>query len=753
MLLVYLTINGSTHRVSNEMLILENPFLPKIVTFTSPKFNASGEHGGFCKISYGKVSFYPDTFEDSWPPPKSIEMQAYFSEVVEAGKQRIFDGTIFLTGVFDNRVEYNFFDIGSDLNLLDTIVSYSSGTDEVVIPKVFGDVNYFEALRLPNYSGYYNFHDAYLTSAFTVWDDGAGADITSNATKVAGSNSFYLNPNPVGTVTISGTSSIATTFSGLLTWVASEIGAVASFTSMNQTTEDKSVRLEITSQTKLIDFFDDILQYFCCLSFFRYAGDFLFTTDMDDYFSNSVYDHNEYTCFGTSISHNPPVDSVTINSIVRTAKTDPVDVVESESQIKVNSGYSYANNELSLDSQSFSSLTDQVDATKIIDVQGRPLISVTLPMAFPLTVPGMHFSITTTTDSYAKDMLLNVRAANITYNFDKEDMAIQGDGYYDYIGDKIWLIPQQSTTIGEIIPMLRVDPSNGNIAKHWLPGGSDATYIDYRNGCVDDDGRIWPAPYGNSDFCSFDTNKGLKHYITDLQGTASDFINTVNATGTGYVYFVPYSSTSIVKMPIGSVSGFTNILHSKSVTGGAYLCGAYANEYIWLAGGSHANITRLNTTTLAKTDYAHSKGVQAYSGGVTIGTNIWWCPKNSDYVTVQDATDGSFTHHLLSVYTTNDLFNGVVYDGTDLWFLPGSASSSIYKFSLTSFDVTTVHASGYANGTFNGGVYYDGFIWLSPESGDDIIKIDLSDGTVTAYAHGLSNSSSLYFIGAILTTE
>jgi len=752
MLLIDLTINGTVHRISNEMLILEYPYLPKINTFTSPKMSAPSSHGGYCKISYGKVSFFPDLFEDSWPPPKSLDMIAYYRETILADNQRLFYGTIFLTGTYSDRVEYNFFDIGvgRDVNVLEAIVSYVSGTDNVVVPMVFGDVKYFEALRLPNYSGYYNFHDAYLTSTYTVWDDGAGLDITSNAIKVAGSNSFYLNPNPVGTVTISGTSSKATTLNTLLVWAANEMGLVGIISSLNYATGVKKIRREITSQITVVDFLDEVLQYFGCLSFDAGSGGFIYVSDMD--YTSEAYTRNEYNSFGSTISHNAPIEKVTINSIVRAAQTDPVTVTETSASVEVKSGYSYANNEMSLESQTYYPIVDQIDATRLIDIQSRPLLSITVPMELPLAYPGRYYSWDSTTDAYLKAMHMNVRASNITYNFDRDEVQIQGDGFYDYVGDKIWMIPQQSATVGEIVPMLRIDPSNGNISQHYLPGGSDTSNIDYRNGCVDDNDKIWPAPWGNSDYSYMDTVTGLKQYVAHSQGVDSAYINTVNGTGTDYVFYVPYTSPDITRLDTSDLS-FLDQPHSKSVTNGAYLCGAYCNDLLWLAGGSHANITSMNPTTFTLVNYPHGRGIQAYSGGVAVGTKIWWCPKNSNYVTLQDATNGSLTHHLLSVYTTNDLFNGVVHDGTDLWFLPGSASASIYKFSLTSYDVTTIYDSGYSNGTFNGGVYYDGFIWLAPETGDDIIKIDLSDGAVTAYAHGLSNSSSLYFIGAILTTE
>jgi len=427
MLLVYLTMDSTTYRISTELLTLENPFLPKIYSFTSPRRTCTSDYGGLCNVNYGKISFMPDFFEDDWPPPKELEMEAYYSNSTEASKQLIFEGMIYLTGLYKDRVEYNLFTEGITTNVLSTSVSYASGTDSVEVPMILGTTSYFPALRLQNNGSYYNFHDAYLTSSYTIYDD--GVDITANATKNAGTNSFYLNPNPAGTVSISGTSSKATTFGNFLTWAASQAGFAGALTFLSVAVGTSTIKKEITNQIKIMDLIDDVIKDFGCVAYYTNLAGFLIVVELNEsYHSTSTY--NEYEIFNASISHNPPVKNVSATLLNRVAKTDPVNVVETEIPVTVTTSESYAVDEITLNANSTSTTTIQTDLQRVADIQGLALISATIPLEFPFPLPGTRFQISITEDSFLQAMDLDFTITDITYNFDKEEITAEGPGTY-----------------------------------------------------------------------------------------------------------------------------------------------------------------------------------------------------------------------------------------------------------------------------------------------------------------------------------
>ena len=62
MLLVQVDIDGTLRRVSDMTLALEHQYLPLLKNFDPPQWAMTNLSGGWCKVSYGTISFSPDLF-------------------------------------------------------------------------------------------------------------------------------------------------------------------------------------------------------------------------------------------------------------------------------------------------------------------------------------------------------------------------------------------------------------------------------------------------------------------------------------------------------------------------------------------------------------------------------------------------------------------------------------------------------------------------------------------------------------------
>lgn len=748
MVLVEININGTVHKISTEMVSLETPYLPKILSIFSPKYSAPGKHGGFVQMSYGKIVFWPDLFEDDWPPPDQCGIEVYYTSTTESAKVFVLSGNIMLSNIYQDKIEYNVFDDISSILALDLALGYGTTAIEVPLWRAFSYASYQPPLRLPDTHGAkftYHGHDLYNVGAalgWNIYDD--GVNVNANALSDDGWVTFYLTVNPVGEITLTGSTAAGNSNLKFLQWCDDRLG-------LSSTTFIYDISFPyykvITSQMSVVELLDDFCKQTGTLAFVK--NDRLYAYDMDR-INGSVKTLTEFNHFSNNIIKNPPLDEAINKWTIRKPTTNPQEVTETESTLIVKSLLGFSKNSETIEFNWSSRYVIESVLSKIIDYTGRPTVSVKMPLGFDL--PDLCEQYQWTTDeSFIQPLKIALNAREIVYDLMADEVNVKGDSYISYIGDSIWFVPAVSTVTGEVVPLLQFNPENGAIRYYWLRNGQGNLGAGYYGGCTDENNVLHFAPYGADYSCLFDPDNGNTRYSYGFSDTITDnFINVEDAPGTSYCYSIPYGCDVIVRRT--KITSYSYpFAHGKTVVGGAYIGSCFANSLIWMIGHAYAGITAVTPSTGAMADYSHANGTFAYSGCITMGGNIWAVPKK---VNGPISEFSSTTGLIINEYANTaiaDLYGGVVSDGTDLWLLPGSGGSSIYRFNMTTHVIDiTYPTSGYSNGDFIGGCYYDGYVYLSPAYADDIVRVTLSDGTITAYPHGVTSTTC--FRGALVTT-
>jgi len=106
MLLIEFTINGTLTRVSQEGIALTHYWDAKVIEFDPIQYKIAQYYGGYVELGYGSISFFPDLFNDDWPPPVNGLISIYYTATTEAAKELLFIGTAHLTGVDREAVTY-----------------------------------------------------------------------------------------------------------------------------------------------------------------------------------------------------------------------------------------------------------------------------------------------------------------------------------------------------------------------------------------------------------------------------------------------------------------------------------------------------------------------------------------------------------------------------------------------------------------------------------------------------------------------
>lgn len=109
MLLIEFTIDGTLTRVSQEGIALTNYWDAKVVRFDPIQYQLANHYGGYVKLGYGSISFFPDLFDDDWPPPVNGLISVYYTATTEAAKETLFSGEAHLVGINREEIEYRLF--------------------------------------------------------------------------------------------------------------------------------------------------------------------------------------------------------------------------------------------------------------------------------------------------------------------------------------------------------------------------------------------------------------------------------------------------------------------------------------------------------------------------------------------------------------------------------------------------------------------------------------------------------------------
>ena len=217
-----------TLRISNEELALEHYWEPWLVSVDNVSFQMEYTYGGAAIPEWGSLSISIKAFENEdeiWPPPKFINVVIEHTKTTEAAAETLFENVVGnLVSMDDVSATYNLFiEDELDILLLDTTASITARTTtaydgtEVIIPRAVGTVVYQTPLRLNDYDGGSStsfdkpcYHTGYmqgtLDTDWHVFDDGVDicANVIVGTSGTSGDDTFYLNYEAVGEVTVSG---------------------------------------------------------------------------------------------------------------------------------------------------------------------------------------------------------------------------------------------------------------------------------------------------------------------------------------------------------------------------------------------------------------------------------------------------------------------------------------------------------------------------------------------------------------------
>jgi hypothetical protein len=428
MLLIEAVISGTTYYLSQDGIALAHWWDNKIMSFSAPKYQMSERHGGYVSLSFGAIEFAPDLFAASWPPPRTITLTAKYTDTTEAAAETFFAGTGYMSNHQLDSVSYDLYGAELDTNLLADGTDYDGNA--VVLPRAFGPVSYVQPVRLADRNGNQCYDLGHIQGTvhthWHVYDD--GVDVCSNVTNVTG-NTFEYTVTPVGTLTLSGTGE-DTTLKDIMEWACGASYLNLSFDHTVDRATSPDVGCWASEQEILVDFLSRISAFHSHLFYIRSGT--LYLVDM--LIDNGSRIISEWDYFSAPYGYPSPVGKITAKWQKREAGTwsDPtgsspaaVYVKETEQTHSVTSDYPYGED---MDIEPCSGvLADIVTAIgNMLDILHRPTCEITIPLQAGLPAPGEKISWTD--DSFYLPVNLWVRARDITYDFDQEEIIISGEG-------------------------------------------------------------------------------------------------------------------------------------------------------------------------------------------------------------------------------------------------------------------------------------------------------------------------------------
>lgn len=109
MLLVEITINSVVNYVSILGHGLTHNWRPRIIGFENPTLATPSNHGGYAKMSFGRISFSQELFATDWPPPRVCPIAIYYTDTTEAARELVFEGTAILASWNQEQIDYGLF--------------------------------------------------------------------------------------------------------------------------------------------------------------------------------------------------------------------------------------------------------------------------------------------------------------------------------------------------------------------------------------------------------------------------------------------------------------------------------------------------------------------------------------------------------------------------------------------------------------------------------------------------------------------
>lgn len=427
-LLVNLSVDATEYYLSTQYVHLVHQWVAGIESFGSVQYSLDTQHGGYCRLGLGTVSFFPDIFEEDWPPPMELSVTCSYTATTEAAAEVFFTGSIYLTSFNFESVVYSFYPTNDDVDLLEEGATYTESS--YPYPRAFGAVVHAPALRLADAGGG---NQRYCLASIqgtvgTHWhayDDGVNID--ANVGTVAG-NVFELTVAPVGEVTISGTGE-DTTLAEIVSWACGASYLNLTYDGTYSRGTSPSLSYYATTQQRLTDFLSGICSTYTHL-FYRLAGT-LYLVDM--LLDNGTQTSNEFEFFPLTYSYNYPIKTLSASWVTREAAEGLTSdsgitakyIKEVDHETTVTTDYSYGQ-ELSFTPYQTSKSAIDTALGNILTVLQKPIVNWRIPIQEGLPVPGEKTSWTD--QSLVVDTDAWFRARTIKFDIDNWEIVIEGEG-------------------------------------------------------------------------------------------------------------------------------------------------------------------------------------------------------------------------------------------------------------------------------------------------------------------------------------
>ena len=139
-------VESNTYYLSLDGHELQHFWDAKIISFSSPEYAIDQDCGGFCRMTFGGISFSPDVFASEWPPPATCRILVKYTATTEDAAVTLIDSDIYLDGFNEDSVNYMINTPKFTQRLLDEGQDYNENT--VPFPKAFGTVTHVTPLQL-----------------------------------------------------------------------------------------------------------------------------------------------------------------------------------------------------------------------------------------------------------------------------------------------------------------------------------------------------------------------------------------------------------------------------------------------------------------------------------------------------------------------------------------------------------------------------------------------------------------------------
>jgi hypothetical protein len=149
-------VESTTYYLSFDGHALDHYWDAKILSFSSPEYAIDQDYGGFCKITFGTISFAPDVFTSEWPPPFTCRIIVRYTATTEDAAVVLIDSDIYLDSYNEEEVNYTINTPKFTQRLLDEGADYNG--DTVPYPKAFGTVTHVTPLQVADNAGRPTYH-------------------------------------------------------------------------------------------------------------------------------------------------------------------------------------------------------------------------------------------------------------------------------------------------------------------------------------------------------------------------------------------------------------------------------------------------------------------------------------------------------------------------------------------------------------------------------------------------------------------